>query len=110
MHQTDAPGCHACGTPPLFQWTRLATATEAEKQKAEIARLQGRELTDAEIAARYGPLRIALTGCAAHHLGDVAGDADSGLDRRALLHAADCGGHGACVCDETDPADGPSGA
>ena len=99
MYPSDAPACHACGADPHFQWSRAATAEEAEQQKAEIFRLQGRELADAEIAERYGPLRVAVTGCAEHHLGAAADDPDSGLDRRALLHDADCAGHGVCVCE-----------
>jgi len=94
---SDAPGCHRCGEQPLFQWSRLATEQEAAAQRAEITTLQGRELTEVEIATRYGPLRVAVTGCADHHLGDES-DAESGLERRALLHAADCGGHGTCGC------------
>lgn len=100
MYQTDAPDCHACGALPAFQWSRLASADEAGRQKSEIARLQGRVLTDAEIAARYGPLRMAVTGCAEHGLGD----GDEGAERRALLHDAACGGHGACACDADSPA------
>ncbi len=100
MFPTDAPNCHRCGQPPTFQWTRLATPAEAETQKADIARLQGRHLTDEAIANRYGPLRVAVTGCTAHHLGDTAADPDSGLDRRALLHQPSCEGHGLCACSE----------
>lgn len=95
---TDLPGCHRCGGAPLFQWTQLANPHEAESQKAEIFQLHGRELSDHEIAARYGPLRIAVTGCAEHHLGTDPEDEHSSADARALTHEADCGGHGSCVC------------
>lgn len=98
---SDLPGCHRCGGLPAFQWARKATEAEAEAQKLEISFLQGRELSDEEIAARYGPLRVAVTGCAEHHLGGAPDDADSGLDRRALLHSTNCGGHGRCGCDTT---------
>jgi hypothetical protein len=98
MHPSDAPACHACGAPPLYQWSRRASTAEAARQKVEIARLQGRELSDTEIAERYGPLCVAVTGCAEHHLGGDPAEPDSGMDRRALLHDADCAGHGACEC------------
>lgn len=88
---SDLPGCHVCGEPPVHQWTRLATEQEAAAQREEIATLQGRTLTDDEIAAKYGPLRTAVTGCAEHGL-----DEDGTL--RTLLHDADCAGHGACAC------------
>jgi hypothetical protein len=77
---------------------RLADAQEAGAQRAGIAVLQGRVLSEQEIAVKYGPLRVSVTGCVEHHLGDDPADSDSGLDRRALLHDADCGGHGACGC------------
>jgi hypothetical protein len=102
MFPTDAPQCHACGSAPRFQWARLATPEEAAEQRREITILQGRALDDAEIAMRYGPLRTAVTGCTGHHLGGDPGDPDSGLDLRALLHDADCRGHGACQCGQPD--------
>lgn len=98
MYQTDAPGCHRCGAPPLFQWVRLAAGVEIEQQKLQIGQLQGRRLDDEEIAQRYGPLRVAVTGCADHHLGMDTADPDSGLDLRALVHRSDCGGHYECRC------------
>lgn len=94
---SDAPMCHRCGGAPAFQWSRLANEQEAAAQRAEITAMQGRELSNEEIEARYGPLRVAVTGCVEHHLGDGIGE-HYGLDQRALLHAADCGGHGACAC------------
>lgn len=90
MH-SDLPQCHVCGGAPVFQWSRLATAEEAAVQRSEIAVLQGRDLSDEEVATKYGPLRTAVTGCADHGL-----DEDGTL--RAMLHAADCAGHGACAC------------
>lgn len=100
MHKSDVPACHACSAPPLYQWSRLATAAEAASQKADIFRLQGRVLSDEDIAQRYGPLRVAVSGCADHHLGDDPQDPDSGMKLRALLHNADCEGHSACGCRE----------
>lgn len=108
MYPSDGPDCHACGAAPQFQWTRRATAEEAAVQKREIAELQGRVLTDAEIAERYGPLRVAVTGCVVHYLAPEPADdsdeaaaqaAQAGVERRALLHEADCGGHGVCACE-----------
>lgn len=87
---SDLPGCHGCGAVPVFQWSRLAGEEEAESQRREIATVQGRVLSDEEVAARYGPLRVAVTGCAEHDLGSA--------DARALLHVAECAGHGACGC------------
>lgn len=95
---SDAPNCHRCGSSPVFQWTRRATAEESAAQRAEIAVLQGRKLTDDEIAARYGPLRVAVTGCVQHHLGDDPNEPDSGLELQALLHQAACTGHRECGC------------
>jgi hypothetical protein len=95
--KSDLAGCHRCGDLPAMQWMRRAGEAEAAIQRQRIAVMQGRELSDAEIEAKYGPLREAVTGCAVHHLG-VAEDPDSGGDRRVLLHDADCGGHGECVC------------
>lgn len=90
MH-SDLPGCHLCGGPPVYQWMRRATADEAAARRAEIAVLQGRELPDDLVEARYGPARTAVAGCADHHLGEDG-------DLRTLLHDADCAGHGACAC------------
>jgi hypothetical protein len=102
---SNLPGCHTCGVTPMFQWTRLATPKEAEAQRQEITVLQGgRELSDEEIAQRYGPLRTAVTGCGLHSF-DTKDDYRPGL--RAILHAADCAGHGSCAC--PDPLD-PQGA
>lgn len=95
---TNAPTCHRCGAPPKYQWARLAGPEESAAQRAEIAALQGRELTDEEVAQRYGPLRAAVTGCAQHHLGNDPDDPDSGLELRALLHQSACAGHGECGC------------
>jgi hypothetical protein len=97
---SDLPGCHRCGGDPLYQWTRRATADEAASQRREIARLQGRDLSDGEIAARYGPLRTAVAGCVEHHLGDDSGLVYTGESRRALLHDEYCAGHGSCECEE----------
>ena len=107
MGKSDLPGCHRCGARPVFQWTRLADADEAATQADHIAVMQGRHLDGDEIAARYGPLRVAVAGCAEHHLGADASDPDGGGDRRALLHDAGCGGHGACEC--APPASAPVG-
>lgn len=107
MYPSDAPACHRCGDQPAFQWTRRANAEEAAAQKAEITRLQGRTLSDQEITARYGVLRVAVTGCARHHLGADSGEPDSGADRRALLHDVDCAGHGECACEPTVEAGEP---
>jgi len=52
----------------------------------------GRELSGDEIAARYGPLRTAVTGCTDHAVADD-------LNRMALVHGVDCGGHDACDCE-----------
>lgn len=98
MFVSDAPTCHVCAGPAVFQWTRLADPLEAAAQRHQITQMQGRALSDEEIEQRYGLLRVAVTGCAEHHLGD--GDADSGMNRRALVHGVDCGGHGACECGE----------
>lgn len=87
---SDAPRCHVCGGVPVFQWSRLANEQEAEAQRAQLAVLQGRVLSDEEIAAKYGPLRVAVTGCVEHDLGDG--------ELRALVHEADCRGHEACWC------------
>jgi hypothetical protein len=89
--RNDVHGCHRCGGTPAFQWTRLATDEEATSQRAEIAVLQDRPLSDEEIVLKYGPLRIAVYGCAEHDLGDI--------NLRTLVHAARCQGHGSCACD-----------
>jgi len=94
MYQTDAPACQVCGLPPVFQWARLANAAEQDRQLGEIAILQGRRLEDAEVARRYGPLRVAVTGCGDHSLGD----GEEGAMLRTLLHSATCGGHSKCHC------------
>jgi hypothetical protein len=99
LFKSDAPSCHACNADPLFQWSRLATPQEAERQKAEIFQMQGRVLSDEEIAQRYGPLRVAMAGCVEHHLGNDPENPDSGLELRAVLHDSGCQGHGACGCD-----------
>ena len=99
MHPSDAPPCHICGAEPRHQWIRYATVAEAELRAAEITQLQGRMLAVAEIEQRYGPAVVSVTGCAVHHLGDDPDDPDSGLERRALVHDADCAGHGECACD-----------
>lgn len=99
MYVSDVPACHVCDAPAVFQWMRLANPLEAAEQRHQITQMQGRVLADEEIAQRYGPLRVAVAGCAEHHLG--AGDADSGLERRALVHGTGCSGHGACACEET---------
>lgn len=98
MSPSSAPDCHRCGSQPTYQWARLATEEEAAAQRLEIARFQGRALSSEEIAVKYGPLRVAVTGCIDHHLGDNPNNADSGLDRRALLHDTHCSGHGDCTC------------
>ena len=99
MPVSNLPACHRCGGTPAFQWPRKATEAEAAAQRAEWARLQGgRQLPEEELLRRYGPPQMPVTGCAVHHLGDDPDDPDSGLDRRALMHAADCGGHGVCAC------------
>lgn len=97
MGVSDLPGCHRCGADPVFQWVREATDAEAAGQRGSIAAMHGRVLSDEEIGQRYGPLREAVTGCADHCLGAGA----AGEDRRALLHGADCGGDGACMCTGT---------
>lgn len=108
MNPTDAPACHICGAPPLYQWRRRATPEESAQRRTEVSLLQGRVLTDVEIEQRYGPAVTAVTGCAVHHLAPEPGDGtpgaaaaaeQAGTDRRALLHDVDCGGHGGCVCD-----------
>lgn len=95
MHVSDLPPCHRCGGTPMFQWTRAATPGEAAALVAQLAVQQGRDLSETQAVALYGPLRMSVTGCADHGL-----DADgaSGADLRALVHGADCGGHGACGC------------
>lgn len=97
---SDLPTCHRCGVQPAFQWTRLATAAEAAAQRADVFRLQGRELDDDEIVARYGPMRVAVGGCADHAFGAESDDPHDGAGQRALLHSDDCGGHDACDCEE----------
>lgn len=99
MNPTDAPACHVCGAPPLYQWLRRATPEESAQRRAEVLLLQGRALTDDEIEQRYGPAVAAVTGCAEHHLGEDPDDPDSGMNRRALLHDVGCEGHGECTCE-----------
>jgi hypothetical protein len=102
--------CHACGGAPRHHWRRTATEDEAAAYVAEIRRHRREdlripsELTYQAIALMYGPAHVAVHGCADHDLapacgGDEAAAAQAGAERRALLHAADCAGHGACACE-----------
>lgn len=109
----EADPCHVCKAPPVHLWMRRPTEDEAAAHIAEIRRhrrddlhLPG-ELTYQAIAALYGPPQVAVTGCADHDLAPAAADdspegadaaAQAGLDRRALLHDAECAGHDACTC------------
>lgn len=103
--------CHRCQAPATAQWQRYATADEAEAWHA------GREQhirahNDGRAAAEYvsdrsGVVTMAVHGCDEHDLSPgPVDDANAagyearqiGADRRALIHDAECGGHGACGC------------
>ena len=110
--------CHRCGGTPTHQWTRRATDQEAEAWHA--AREQHiRAHNDGRAAAGYVSDRsdvvtLAVHGCDEHNLTPVPDEPvdsspealgavnfaaqDAGAALRALLHDADCGGHGACGC------------
>jgi hypothetical protein len=99
--------CHRCGSAPTLQWQRRATDAEALAQRSEIEGIVGHPVDDAYVLERYGEPRAAVFGCAEHDLSPAPADQtpdalaaakQSGLDLRALVHAADCGGHGHCAC------------
>lgn len=88
------PRCHRCETPATMQWRRKATAAEAEQHWAaqeqhirSIPDLFGHG--NATWTADHSDDVVkAVHGCDAHLVNDTL-----------LLHAADCGGHGACQCE-----------
>jgi hypothetical protein len=110
----DTPRCHACDIPPTHLWLRQATAEEAAAIRSEIRRyrrielhLDG-ELSDEDLDRYYGAPRVPVAGCADHNLapapdsddqGAIETATQAGTERRALLHAAECGGHDNCACE-----------
>lgn len=107
--------CHRCQAPATAQWTRYASAQEAEDW--HTAREQHiRTHNDGRAAAEYvsdrtDTVALAVHGCDDHDLSPGPADDTNaaeyearqlGADRRALLHDADCGGHGACECGGND--------
>lgn len=105
--------CHRCGRPATTQWRRNATDTEAEQHWAAVEQhiRSIPNLVDASnaeyVADRDQPVVKAVFGCDEHDLSPTPADAGKkatvaakqvGADARALTHAADCGGHGACQC------------
>jgi len=103
--------CHRCGQAATHQWPRRATDQEAEDWHA--AREQWiRQHNDGRPEAEYvsdrsDTVTVAVHGCDDHKLTpEIPVDnpeaaqiaLDAGAARRALVHDADCGGHGACGC------------
>lgn len=107
------PTCHHCGTPATHQWQRAATPDEAEQHWAALeqnirASNSGRPDVD-YTHPRNDEVRKAVFGCDNHRLNPTPADntpeaiaaaIQTGAERRAILHAADCAGHGACQCGE----------
>lgn len=88
--------CHRCGTVATTQWRRRATDTEREQHWAaqeqhirSIPDLYGNR-NGAYTADRSQDVVKAVFGCAEHIVDDTL-----------TVHAADCGGHGACQCEGT---------
>ena len=85
--------CHRCGTVATAQWQRYGTDAEREQHWAALEahiRSQPNLFDDSNAsytADRDQPVTKAVFGCDEHRVDDMA-----------LLHAADCGGHGACAC------------
>jgi hypothetical protein len=90
---TPSPVCHRCDSPATAQWQRSGTDAEREQHWAALeAHIRSQpnlfDSSNAEYTAnRNEPVTKAVFGCDEHLVDDMT-----------LLHAADCGGHGACGC------------
>jgi hypothetical protein len=92
---TPAPpaACHRCGQPSTNQWQREATADEAEQHWA-AAEQNIRASNDGRPAVGYAADRTDSVRKTVHGCADHAMDPE----RATIVHAHDCGGHGACRC------------
>lgn len=90
------PTCQHCGTVATVSWQRTATDAERDGYWAAIeANIRSQpnlfNAQNAEYTAdRTQPVTKAVFGCDDHQVDDMA-----------AVHAADCGGHGACQCEGT---------
>lgn len=91
--QAPPSPCHNCNQPATAQWQRAATDEEREGYWAAIElniRSQPNVIDDQNAnytADRSQAVTKAVFGCDEHQVADMA-----------MVHAADCGGHGACGC------------
>lgn len=109
-----AHACHNCSNPATSQWQRQATPDETEQHWTAVeqnirANNSGNPDVD-YVADRTDTVTKSVFGCEQHDLSPAPVDdtpearaaaTQAGLERRALIHASDCGGHGACQCGET---------
>lgn len=87
--------CHNCGDPATAQWRRQGTDDEREQHWAALeAHIRSHpnlfdDSNASYTADRSQPVAKAVFGCDEHCVDDMA-----------MLHTADCGGHGACGCSD----------